>query len=363
MSMSSASPASNAVGRPRTRQRIRKPADALAIPHIEEDAAERKRVLNILAQRRYRQRKRQLHQEVEPTRSGQETPPSVQGSNSTSTEEANVINLDTTQVLDSLTTGGPHLNPAADSQLDDLSFDDTWPANLEMADLSLLPDSEYDTNFNDDQSLSLFFQDINTTTNNTTTPQHPHDDNISSDSYLLQVNELTLLRALLRIAARLNSASTVWDMAANSPFNAGTGPFVTNLPPTWQPTPSQLNVPHHPVVDLLPWPRVRDRMISVMSLPDDMRPPVARDGPGPLALVNFIYDLEDGAEGVRIWGDDPFDDQSWEVGQVLFERWWFIFDKGVLESSNYLRRLRGAEKLRIITAGGDGYGIDEQVVT
>jgi hypothetical protein len=39
---------------PRTRQRVHKPPPTLAIPDIEQDAAERKRVLNVLAQRRYR---------------------------------------------------------------------------------------------------------------------------------------------------------------------------------------------------------------------------------------------------------------------------------------------------------------------
>jgi hypothetical protein len=40
--------------RPRTRQRIHKEPPALAVPNINEDANERKRVLNVLAQRRYR---------------------------------------------------------------------------------------------------------------------------------------------------------------------------------------------------------------------------------------------------------------------------------------------------------------------
>lgn len=45
--------ASASANRPRTRQRVYKQPPALPVPHIEEDAAERKRVLNVLAQRRY----------------------------------------------------------------------------------------------------------------------------------------------------------------------------------------------------------------------------------------------------------------------------------------------------------------------
>lgn len=40
--------------RPRTRQRAYKKPPALDVPDIDQDAAERKRVLNVLAQRRYR---------------------------------------------------------------------------------------------------------------------------------------------------------------------------------------------------------------------------------------------------------------------------------------------------------------------
>ena len=41
---------------PRTRQRVHKAPPPLAVPDINEDAAERKRVLNVLAQRRYSKR-------------------------------------------------------------------------------------------------------------------------------------------------------------------------------------------------------------------------------------------------------------------------------------------------------------------
>lgn len=79
-----------------------------------------------------------------------------------------------------------------------------------------------------------------------------------------------------------------------------------------------------------------------LALPDEARPPVAR---GPMCLVNFVYDLEDGHEGVRIYGDDPCDPEGWEVGQVLFERWWFLFDRRIVETSNRWRELRGAPPL------------------
>lgn len=161
------------------------------------------------------------------------------------------------------------------------------------------------------------------------------------DSYYLPMIELTLLRAMLRIATRLN-ATSLWKADALSPFNLGMGPPAEQLPSTWQPTSTQILLPHHPVFDLLPWPSCRDRIISVMNLPESERPPMAQD---PLALMNFVYDVEDGAEGMRIWGDDPYDEKNWEVGQKVFGRWWFIFDRAIVERSNYWRQLRGAPNL------------------
>lgn len=204
------------------------------------------------------------------------------------------------------------------------------------------------------------------------------------DSYLLPMSELTLLRALLRIATRLN-AHTVWDIAANSPFckaydnsqdtttPASTASWISTLPAAWQPTTLQTTTPHHPLIDLLPWPAVRDKMIGMLSLPASRasssnlesvseaeqqqeeeaaalpKPEIIQqnEDTGIPPLVGFVYDMEDGAEGIRIWGGDPYDGDSWEVGQVLFQRWWFVFDRAVVERSNYWRRLRGAEPLRM----------------
>ena len=175
----------------------------------------------------------------------------------------------------------------------------------------------------------------------------PSSDSAPSDSYNLPLNELTILRAIHRISQRLNIHS-FWSLEDTSPFTTGTAAPAHTLPAHWRPTPSQLSVPHHPIIDFVPWPGVRERLIAVLGLPEEARPGAAA---GPLALVNFAYDFEDGVEGVRIRGEDVYDPSSWEVGQVLFERWWFLFDRGIVENSTRLRRLRGPSALRI---GGTG---------
>jgi hypothetical protein len=164
------------------------------------------------------------------------------------------------------------------------------------------------------------------------------------DSFLLPVHELTLLRAFIRIGSRLGTLEDAWNPTANSAFNRGLGTPAEFLPEAWRPTSAQILMPHHPILDFLPWPTARERAISMLNIPDEARPERAK---GSMALVNFAYDMEDSAEGVRIWGSDPHDPKSWEVGQLFFEKWWFIFDSSIIEQSNHWRRLRGAAELHL----------------
>ena len=197
-------------------------------------------------------------------------------------------------------------------------------------------------------------------------------DQFSPDSYVMPIAELSLLRAVMRIADRLGCTEGMWKIDGQSPFLVdsqnsqnsqkrnkkngdtdlvGCSPASAEacralLPPNWRPTHAQRHLPHHPSLDILPWPSVRENIITLLSLPLDERPPIAAD---PLALIHFLYDLEDSAEGLRIWGTDPCDPTCWEVGQVLFERWWFIFDREVIEQSNRWRDRRGAARLRAVS--------------
>jgi len=355
--------------KPRIRQRLHKPAPPIPVPDINEDAAERKRVLNVLAQRRYRelhptsslraaflrilgQRKRQSRLATSDGQSESPKPSTQPG------EDPSPPILDTAEEGESILAAPASTVPPQSLDSFHVDFEALeWPPSdgldgtiepsatmLESTDLSLdtVPnDAIVPSSGTSNSSLAdswPSFPDLEILSSSSNSP--------SLDSYVLPINELALFRAMLRISTRLN-AERIFELTSVSPFNLGTGPPSEQLPSTWQPTAAQLLVPHHPIVDLLPWPTSRDRMLGILSLPEEVRPPAARDS---LALVNFAYDMDDSAEGVRIWGDDPYDEKSWEVGQVVFERWWFIFDRTVVERSNYWRRLRGAPPLRI-TAG------------
>jgi hypothetical protein len=189
------------------------------------------------------------------------------------------------------------------------------------------------------------------------------------DDYLLTVLELDLLRACLSIAQRLGCEQLIWNLDSISPFFGAEAPsqsssasqsptsHCSNLPVNLIPTRTQRYLPHHPILDLLPWPTARDKLIQVFTQPLELRPPAAAD---PMSLVQLVYDMEDSAEGIRIWGSDPFDGDSWEVGQVFFERWWWALESGIVNKSNEWRAARGAMRLRLpgmMTVGSEGVPI------
>ncbi|KAI1369710.1 hypothetical protein F5Y08DRAFT_101202 [Xylaria arbuscula] len=360
--------------KPKSRQRLHKEPPALAVPNINDDAAERKRVLNVLAQRRYRERKRQdksrtTTQDIAVTQSNShdDEPNSLTGG--LASAPGIIIQEEELSISTYPDLLPSYVSVAADDYESGVVSQTGWPAAFfKLSTLGLPPGVEQPYSESIDPSISSLEVETSLTGADATSFGFPADaidpssliDPSSSpsttgnsdlanfsfpDSYYLPVNELILMRGLLRIAIRLRCNTTkIWDLSTNSPFNDGTHTALTTqeLPQTWRPTRSQSSIPHHPVIDLLPWPSVRDRILLLMSLPDEARPAALA---GPLAVAQLAYDLEDAAEGVRIWGDDPCEPTAWEVGQVLFERWWFVFDRQVVDQSNYWRTLRGAATL------------------
>ncbi|KAL2194000.1 hypothetical protein P885DRAFT_80772 [Corynascus similis CBS 632.67] len=352
-------------GGPRRRQRVHKPSQPLVVPDIQENAAERKRVLNVLAQRRYRQRKRESRNVAQADDSGQSSTQSKPGFE----REPSDLYVDD-GIDDSLfrheSSGRVMQGPFSPAR----SFRERPTPPLHCSTLTS------SINSNEIQLISTTspngpFNTLDLSDQTTSTDQTIHNLELSGnseafgeslnlpntpssasfpDSYFLAVPPLTLLRGLFRIATRLNCATSVLSLNSISPFNLGLGPEPSVLPPAWQPTTTQLLVPHHPVIDLLPWPSVRDRMIEVMDIAKE-----SAEGTGDIVmsrepqLVNFVYDIEDIAEGIRIWGSDPYIETNWEIGQVVFERWWFVFDRRTIEQSNYLRMQRGVAPLKSST--------------
>jgi hypothetical protein len=48
---------------------------------------------------------------------------------------------------------------------------------------------------------------------------------------------------------------------------------------------------------------------------------------------------------LTIWGDDPFNDMSWEFSRPILERWGWLLGREWVDRANLWRRQRGATPL------------------
>jgi hypothetical protein len=152
-------------------------------------------------------------------------------------------------------------------------------------------------------------------------------------------------------------------------------PALASLPTNLHPVNAQLTIPHHPLLDVLPWPSVREKLICMLSLPSALRPPVAqeedsdevqspsytsstcrgaRQSKAIIQLVQDIDDFQDGG-GIRVHGNtttwcegNELVEDAWEVGDVFYRKWWWCLDQRVVETSNRRRRERGLGSLKMV---------------
>ena len=151
------------------------------------------------------------------------------------------------------------------------------------------------------------------------------------------------------------------------------------LPENLRPVPAQLVVPHHPALDILPWPTMRQKLILMLALPSKMRPLIAREdddggtqtfGTWPIydqssgstaagqskAIIQLIQDVDDFQDGggLRVHGNsvvlgegNEFVEEVWEVGESFYRKWWFCIDQKIIDQSNKRRKERGLGRLRL----------------
>jgi hypothetical protein len=109
------------------------------------------------------------------------------------------------------------------------------------------------------------------------------------DESLFDIPFLKLHNVGMTMAGLLNCADTVWDPTFTRTLTAAQFSG-SALPTNLLPTPIQGKVPHHPVLDVLPWPSVRTKLIVVFSQPIHLRPPIARDE---TVIMRLVQDLDD----------------------------------------------------------------------
>ncbi|CAN9424761.1 unnamed protein product [Alternaria alternata] len=166
--------------------------------------------------------------------------------------------------------------------------------------------------------------------------------------HIIDIPGLKTMEISLRIAQMLGLGDELLDLTIKRVLDVSKLSVpLEDLPENLRPTEAQLLLPHNPMIDVLPWPSVRTKLICLFSQPDQLRPPIAR---GSMAIMRLLYSIDDESEGLRVVSDaneQGIDVKGWEVGQAVFKDWWWILDPEIVSNSNRLRNMRGAPRLEI----------------
>lgn len=104
----------------------------------------------------------------------------------------------------------------------------------------------------------------------------------------------------------------------------------TSTPLSLSPTAIQSTILHFPLIDLISFAGMRDKILQAGSLVKGAE------------LWKDIADV-----GVKIWSGQPWDNYGWEVQEAFVGRWWFLVDDGVVRRANWWRSVRGELELKI----------------
>ncbi|KAH7135135.1 hypothetical protein B0J11DRAFT_153731 [Dendryphion nanum] len=304
---------------------------------------DRKRVLNVLAQRRYRQKRREKIAHLEAQTKGLDQSTTASLNQSIEDSDIQLDNIDL-----------PH--QISESQTYNDASLDVEEILRDTPDMSFL---EPDLNFTQDLDFSVLLIPtmptlLSSDSSSTSSSSPPLHFPLTPDGAFLDVPIISAMRAFGTIALALDVASHIW-----TPSYLHTLPPTPNLalPPNLHPTPAQSTIPHHPLFDILPWPSVREKLICMFAIPSGCRPLVARqdDGEGQSkAVVQLMMDLDESGGECRVhgnvvgWGQsNELIEEAWEVGEGFFKNWWWCMDRRIVELSNQRRKERGLPALKV----------------
>ncbi|KAE8453541.1 hypothetical protein EG329_010402 [Mollisiaceae sp. DMI_Dod_QoI] len=118
-----------------------------------------------------------------------------------------------------------------------------------------------------------------------------------------------------------------------------------DIPKSLQPTPAQITKPHHPWMDMIPFPTLRERALTLGSL----KPPI-------IDIDEFKNDIFLNS-GIRCWrvggprgSGQPWDMRSWEAEPWFLKKWWILVggESGeVWEQTEWWRAMRGKGKVEM----------------
>jgi hypothetical protein len=160
--------------------------------------------------------------------------------------------------------------------------------------------------------------------------------------FLPVLSQFNLARAMFANVEVMGLSPSQMHDDALSPFNTA-GPLMVamdarqaSLPQALRPTSLQIAIPHHPWIDLIPVPVLRDNILVALTQSLDEE--------------SFCQTLSGRTRteqpGVRVWRD-PWDPSGWEVTEVFVQSYgWLLKDCWtLLESTNRWRTGRGERPL------------------
>lgn len=154
----------------------------------------------------------------------------------------------------------------------------------------------------------------------------------------IQLPQYSIFRAILSNASILALVpSLILDDNAVSPYTIF-NPFprpVESQTHTLSPTDLQLSTLHHPYIDVIASPSLRDNILSAL-LSDEQE-------------EWLCVDLH--CNGFSVWGSQPWSPFSWEASQGFVSRWGWLLDHDTIRYSNFWRAERGESPLKLETNG------------
>ncbi|KAG9231631.1 hypothetical protein BJ875DRAFT_468999 [Amylocarpus encephaloides] len=177
------------------------------------------------------------------------------------------------------------------------------------------------------------------------------------DQQLLPLLHFNLVRALCQNIQLLGVNPAHMHLDIPSPFHSlRPRPYLPALlPPGLKPTGTQLEVPHHPQLDVLPYPECRDRLIRMQDTIDDAE--LCRDiifgvdNPSWVVEIPQDVDMRDTCNsvcnertGLIVWSD-PWNKDAWEVQEAFAVKYKTLLCDELVASTNAWRERRGEELL------------------
>lgn len=158
---------------------------------------------------------------------------------------------------------------------------------------------------------------------------------------LINLSRINVLRAAYQNAFVLGMTAEWMCQDDTVSILCADGPHVIraqgNIPPSLLPTALQRETPHHPWLDVFPFPRMRDNLIKAGDHLDDDE--LCHD-------LTAFWDTRSSNATLLVWGE-PWDPQNWEVTED-FAKKWGTFLQGcpeLLRSTNSWRVKRGDRPL------------------